>query len=158
MHSTPRNLIQETAFSVQFVPGMRFLVCEFAVYLRVDVVGRSLGPGGRGGGRGRERELDADPPYAVGGGAGETELAYAMSVPDRRRSIRYVSTGHEQHHTLCQYRTSVAAYTASVPDMRSACAMSVTEMGSCEGGEESSSPAPQGLEQGARGRAQRREQ
>eukprot|EP00961_Rhodomonas_salina_P228093 3083102-Rhodomonas_salina.1 len=29
---TPRNQAQETAFSVQIVPGMRFLVFEFAVY------------------------------------------------------------------------------------------------------------------------------
>eukprot|EP00961_Rhodomonas_salina_P006722 91278-Rhodomonas_salina.1 len=30
--STPRNQIQEPAFSVQFVPGMRFLVFDFALY------------------------------------------------------------------------------------------------------------------------------
>eukprot|EP00961_Rhodomonas_salina_P080273 1079713-Rhodomonas_salina.1 len=29
---TPQNQAQETAFSVQFVPGMRFLVFEFAVW------------------------------------------------------------------------------------------------------------------------------
>eukprot|EP00961_Rhodomonas_salina_P093387 1256768-Rhodomonas_salina.1 len=28
----PRNQIQETAFAVQFVPGMRFLVFDFGVY------------------------------------------------------------------------------------------------------------------------------
>eukprot|EP00961_Rhodomonas_salina_P199233 2687377-Rhodomonas_salina.2 len=37
---TPRIPIQETTFSVQFVPVMRFLVFEFAVY---DQIGGSTG-------------------------------------------------------------------------------------------------------------------
>eukprot|EP00961_Rhodomonas_salina_P294542 3934666-Rhodomonas_salina.3 len=30
--TTPRNRIQETAISVQFIPGIRFLVIDFGVY------------------------------------------------------------------------------------------------------------------------------
>eukprot|EP00961_Rhodomonas_salina_P301368 3940435-Rhodomonas_salina.1 len=33
--NTPRNRIQETAVSVQFVPAMRFLVFDFEVYVNV---------------------------------------------------------------------------------------------------------------------------
>eukprot|EP00961_Rhodomonas_salina_P288508 3899211-Rhodomonas_salina.2 len=37
MPLAPRNPIQETGLSVQVVPGMRFLVFEFAVYCPRDV-------------------------------------------------------------------------------------------------------------------------
>eukprot|EP00961_Rhodomonas_salina_P302366 3940817-Rhodomonas_salina.1 len=37
-YPTPRNHRQETAISVQFVPGMRFLVFDFALYLRPRVL------------------------------------------------------------------------------------------------------------------------
>eukprot|EP00961_Rhodomonas_salina_P169572 2284709-Rhodomonas_salina.8 len=44
--ATPRNRIQETAISVQFVPGMRFLVLDFGVYCATR--DNRLGPEGTG--------------------------------------------------------------------------------------------------------------
>eukprot|EP00961_Rhodomonas_salina_P041423 557708-Rhodomonas_salina.1 len=43
---TPRNQMQETSFSVQIVPGMRFLVFDFAVYtMSVPHIGAPHGKG-----------------------------------------------------------------------------------------------------------------